>query len=275
MPRRPPGSMPRSRPARAPTPRSFSTPPAPPAAPRAWCCRPSAASAPPPTRSRSTSSTENDEALAYLPLAWVGDHYLNYAQGLVAGFCMACPESATPRCEDLREIGPTFYLRAAAHVRAAADPRHDPHGGRRLHQAPHVPLFHRRGAALRREASSTASRCRSRPAALSARQYPGLCAAEERARLLPRARRLHRGRGDRPRPVLVLSLARPQPEAALRPDRSVPLCHRAAGRRNLCRHGRPAAPTSTSASPTTARCSSSRPACSSAISRTRPRPPRR
>ena len=35
----------------------------------------------------------SDEALAYLPLAWVGDHYLNYAQGLVAGFCMACPES--------------------------------------------------------------------------------------------------------------------------------------------------------------------------------------
>ena len=31
--------------------------------------------------------TENDVALAYLPLAWVGDHYLNYAQGLVAGFC--------------------------------------------------------------------------------------------------------------------------------------------------------------------------------------------
>ena len=35
--------------------------------------------------------TENDVALAYLPLAWVGDHYLNYAQGLAAGFCMACP----------------------------------------------------------------------------------------------------------------------------------------------------------------------------------------
>src|SRR5258707_3365399 len=36
--------------------------------------------------------TDNDVALAYLPLAWVGDHYLNYAQGLAAGFCMACPE---------------------------------------------------------------------------------------------------------------------------------------------------------------------------------------
>jgi long-chain acyl-CoA synthetase len=54
--------------------------------------------------------TENDVALAYLPLAWVGDHYLNYAQGLVAGFCTACPENADTAMHDLREIGPTFYF---------------------------------------------------------------------------------------------------------------------------------------------------------------------
>jgi long-chain acyl-CoA synthetase len=54
--------------------------------------------------------TENDVALAYLPLAWVGDHYLNYAQGMVAGFCMACPESPDTAMADLREIGPTFYF---------------------------------------------------------------------------------------------------------------------------------------------------------------------
>jgi long-chain acyl-CoA synthetase len=54
--------------------------------------------------------TEKDVALAYLPLAWVGDHYLNYAQGLVAGFCMACPESAETVMADLREIGPSFYF---------------------------------------------------------------------------------------------------------------------------------------------------------------------
>jgi len=53
---------------------------------------------------------EYDEALAYLPLAWVGDHYLNYAQGLVAGFCMACPESSDTAMQDLREIGPSFYF---------------------------------------------------------------------------------------------------------------------------------------------------------------------
>ncbi len=54
--------------------------------------------------------TEKDVALAYLPLAWVGDHYLNYAQGLVSGFCMACPESSDTAMADLREIGPSFYF---------------------------------------------------------------------------------------------------------------------------------------------------------------------
>ncbi len=54
--------------------------------------------------------TARDEALAYLPLAWVGDHYLNYAQALVAGFCIACPESADTAMQDMREIGPTFFF---------------------------------------------------------------------------------------------------------------------------------------------------------------------
>ncbi len=54
--------------------------------------------------------TERDEQLAYLPLAWVGDHYLNYAQGMVAGMCVACPESPDTVAENLKEIGPTFYF---------------------------------------------------------------------------------------------------------------------------------------------------------------------
>lgn len=52
----------------------------------------------------------DDLVLAYLPLAWVGDHYLNFAQSLVAGFCIACPESADTVQQDLREVGPTFYF---------------------------------------------------------------------------------------------------------------------------------------------------------------------
>jgi long-chain acyl-CoA synthetase len=54
--------------------------------------------------------TDRDEVLAYLPLAWVGDHYLNYAQSLVSGFCVACPESRETVETNLQEIGPTFYF---------------------------------------------------------------------------------------------------------------------------------------------------------------------
>ncbi|MFM9973284.1 MAG: AMP-dependent synthetase/ligase [Beijerinckiaceae bacterium] len=54
--------------------------------------------------------TDQDSVLAYLPLAWVGDHYLNYAQAMVAGFCVACPESAETAQADLKEIGPSFYF---------------------------------------------------------------------------------------------------------------------------------------------------------------------
>src|SRR5499426_2297237 len=53
---------------------------------------------------------ERDEALAYLPLAWVGDHYLNYAQALVSAFCLACPESTDTAMADMKEIGPTFFF---------------------------------------------------------------------------------------------------------------------------------------------------------------------
>ena len=53
-----------------------------------------------------------------------------------------------------------LLLRAAAHVRADADPRHDPHGGRGLPQAPACSTISSawRGATARK--SSTASRCR-------------------------------------------------------------------------------------------------------------------
>ncbi len=53
---------------------------------------------------------DGDVALSYLPLAWVGDHYLNFAQSMVAGFCIACPESGETVQQDLKEIGPSFYF---------------------------------------------------------------------------------------------------------------------------------------------------------------------
>lgn len=53
---------------------------------------------------------ENDEILSYLPMAWVGDHLFSYAQALVAGFTVNCPESSETVMIDLREIGPTYYF---------------------------------------------------------------------------------------------------------------------------------------------------------------------
>lgn len=40
----------------------------------------------------------------------MGDHYLNYAQGYVSGFCVNCPESQETVAQNLREIAPTFYF---------------------------------------------------------------------------------------------------------------------------------------------------------------------
>lgn len=54
--------------------------------------------------------TENEETLSYLPMAWVGDNLFSYAQALVAGFTVNCPESGDTVMNDMREIGPTFYF---------------------------------------------------------------------------------------------------------------------------------------------------------------------
>ncbi len=54
--------------------------------------------------------TADEEVLAYLPMAWVGDHLFSYAQSYCAGFCVSCPESAQTVQQDLREIGPTYYF---------------------------------------------------------------------------------------------------------------------------------------------------------------------
>jgi len=51
-----------------------------------------------------------DEVLSYLPMAWVGDHLFSYAQALVAGFTINCPESGDTVMIDMREIGPTYYF---------------------------------------------------------------------------------------------------------------------------------------------------------------------
>jgi long-chain acyl-CoA synthetase len=51
---------------------------------------------------------EMDEIIAYLPIAWVGDHIFSYAQAIIAGLCVNCPESPDTVVEDRREIGTTY-----------------------------------------------------------------------------------------------------------------------------------------------------------------------
>ncbi len=51
-----------------------------------------------------------EEIIAYLPIAWVGDHVFSYAQSLTAGYCVCCPESSETVFEDRREIAPTYYF---------------------------------------------------------------------------------------------------------------------------------------------------------------------
>jgi len=54
--------------------------------------------------------TADEEILSYLPMAWVGDYLFSYAQALVSGFAINCPESGDTVMTDLREIGPTYYF---------------------------------------------------------------------------------------------------------------------------------------------------------------------
>ena len=52
----------------------------------------------------------DEEILSYLPMAWVGDHIFSYAQSIVTGFAINCPESAATVLHDLKEIGPTYFF---------------------------------------------------------------------------------------------------------------------------------------------------------------------
>ena len=52
----------------------------------------------------------DEEVLAYLPMAWVGDHIFSYCQSIVKGFAVNCPESAATVLHDLKEIGPTYFF---------------------------------------------------------------------------------------------------------------------------------------------------------------------
>lgn len=54
--------------------------------------------------------TDREEILAYLPVAWIGQNIFSYAQWLINGFTLNCPEAAETVESNLREIGPTYYF---------------------------------------------------------------------------------------------------------------------------------------------------------------------
>jgi long-chain acyl-CoA synthetase len=54
--------------------------------------------------------TETEEVLAYMPPAWIGQNIFSYAQWLVCGYVVNCPESAATTTIDLKEVGPTYYF---------------------------------------------------------------------------------------------------------------------------------------------------------------------
>ncbi|MBP7605636.1 MAG: AMP-binding protein, partial [Giesbergeria sp.] len=54
--------------------------------------------------------TSAEEVLAYLPPAWIGQNIFSYAQWLVCGYVVNCPESASTVTIDLKEVGPTYYF---------------------------------------------------------------------------------------------------------------------------------------------------------------------
>ncbi len=52
----------------------------------------------------------NEDVLAYLPPAWIGQNIFSYAQWLCCGYVVNCPESFSTVSIDLKEIGPTYYF---------------------------------------------------------------------------------------------------------------------------------------------------------------------
>ena len=53
---------------------------------------------------------EDEEVMAYLPMAWIGDYVFCYAQAMITGFTPNCPENTSTVAHDTREIGPTYIF---------------------------------------------------------------------------------------------------------------------------------------------------------------------
>ena len=141
--------------------------------------------------------TPDDTLIAYLPMAWVGDHIFSYGQALPARCASRCPESPETAIEDRREIGPTYFFappRVFENMLTQIMVRMEDAG--RFKKAM-FDYFLGGREPRRREAAQRPAGAAQGPAALCARRHAGLRAAAQSHGLLQPARRLHRRRGDR------------------------------------------------------------------------------
>ena len=180
----------------------------------------------------------NEEVIAYLPLAWIGDHIFSYVQAYAAGYCVSCPETPDTVLEDRREIGTTYAFappRVYENLLTLTMVRMADAGALKRKMFDFSSRFARRWGEkiLNGQKVPLAARLVYR-----ARRCPRLWPAQEPVRAFAHSRRLYGGRGDRTGNLPLLSRASAQSEAALRADRSFGLRHRAAGRRNRRRHRR-------------------------------------
>jgi long-chain acyl-CoA synthetase len=100
---------------------------------------------------------ENEETIAYLPLAWVGDHLFSYAQHYVAGYLRQLPGGGRDRGGGPTRDRHHLRVRAAARLREPADAHDGAHGGR---------------GALKRRCSTTSSLTRASGARRSSNKEP-------------------------------------------------------------------------------------------------------
>jgi long-chain acyl-CoA synthetase len=54
--------------------------------------------------------SDDEEIMAYLPMAWIGDHIFSYGMAMAAGFTANCPEDTSTVVNDMREVGPSFIF---------------------------------------------------------------------------------------------------------------------------------------------------------------------
>ena len=65
----------------------------------------------------------SDEVVAYLPMAWIGDHMFSFGQSIVTGFTTNCPESAATVLARPQGDRPDVLLRARRASGRPSSPR--------------------------------------------------------------------------------------------------------------------------------------------------------